>query len=194
MRNQLCRWVCFASVSFPLTNTLVAQAVLEPPFGLHWGDSPEKLIAWASRQSLNVTITLPGTQPALRILKIQPERGFLPETQASALEGRFVMGKLYQVTIHYFDASATADEMDIRFDNLRKQTVSNHGPLLPDQQQRVVVNQFVTRTLSFHREALKGLYLLLTFTSEEDLLRKSKEARFSLIYQNDNCMKAWMNQ
>jgi hypothetical protein len=33
---------------------------------------------------------------------------------------------------------------------------------------------------------VKGLFLLLAFTEVEDLLRKSKEARFSLIYRNDN--------
>ena len=190
---QFRKWVCSAGTLIFTANALVAQAVLEPPYGLHWGDSPEKLIAWASRQSLNVTITLPASQPKLRILRIQPEKGFLSETQASALEGRFIRGKLFELTVHYFDASATADEMGARFESLRKQTTSDHGPLLPNQQQRVVANQYVTRTLSFHREALKGLFVLLTLTEEEDLLRNSKDTRFSLIYHNDNCMKEWLN-
>jgi hypothetical protein len=47
----------------------------------------------------------------------------------------------------------------------------------------------VTRTQSFHREPVKGLFLLLAFTEVEDLLRKSKDARFSLIYRNDNFRK-----
>ena len=175
------------------TNHLAAQAVLEPPFGLHWGDSPEKLIAWASRQSLIVTISLSGKQPELRILKIQPDKGFLPETQVSALEGRFIKGKLYEITVQYFDGLATAEEMETRFETLRRQTTLNHGSLLTNQQQRVVVNQFVTRTVSLHKEPMKGVFLLLTFTEEEDLLRKSKESRFSLIYQNDNCKKQWMD-
>ena len=193
MSTQFRKWVCSAGAFISVANALVAQAILEPPYGLHWGDSPEKLIAWASRQSLNVTITLPASQPKLRILRIQPEKGFLAETQASALEGRFIGGKLYELTVHYFDPTATTDEMGIRFESLRKQTTSDHGPLLPNQQQRVVANQYVTRTLSFHREALKGLFVLLTLTEEEDLLRKSKDTRFSLIYHNDNCMKEWMN-
>ena len=194
MSTQFHKWVCSAGAFIFVANALAGQAVLEPPFGLHWGDSPEKLITWASRQSLNVTITLPANQPELRILRIQPEKGFLSETQASALEGRFIKGKLYELTIHYFDPTATADEMGIRFETLRKQITSDHGPLLPNQQQRVVANQYVTRTLSFHREAFKGLMLLLTLTEEEDLLRKTKDTRFSLIYQNDNCMKEWMNR
>lgn len=171
------------------TNSLVAQAIPEPPFGLHWGDSPEKLLTWATRQSLNVTIMLPGNQPTLRILKIFPDKGLLPETRASAVEGRFVRGKLYEFAIHYTDPTATAAEMGARFEALRSHTTTNYGPLLPNQQQRIVFDQFVNRTLSFHREARKGFFLLLTLTEEEDLLRKSCIAQFSLIYRNDNIRK-----
>jgi hypothetical protein len=166
-----------------------AQAVLEPPFGLRWGDSPEKLIAWASRHSLDVTITLPGDQPGLRILRIQPGKGFLPETKASAVEGRFLGGRLFEITIDYADPEASADLMEARFEELRKQVTAEHGRLLTNQQQRAVEDQFVTRTQSFHREPVKGLFLLLAFTEVEDLLRKSKDARFSLIYRNDNFRK-----
>jgi hypothetical protein len=164
----------------------LAQAVLEPPFGLRWGDSPEKLIVWASKHSLDLTISLPGDQPAMRVLKIAPKKGFLPETQAGAVEGRFISGKLYELTVHYVDPEASADLMESRFEALRKQVTLEQGTLLTNQQQRTVADQFVTRTQSFHREPVKGLFLLLAFTEVEDLLRKSKDARFSLIYRNDN--------
>ncbi len=170
------------------------QAVMEPPFGLHWGDSPEKLISWASRQALDVAISLPGDQPGLRVLKITPRKGFLPETQAGAVEGRFLSGKLYELTVHYFDREATADTMEARFEELRKQVVREYGPLLATQEQRSVEDKFVTRTQSFHREPVKGLFLLLALTEVEDLLRKSKEARFSLIYRNDNYRKELMEE
>lgn len=163
-----------------------AQGILEPPFGLRWGDSPEKLIGWASRHALNVTISLPGDQPALRILKIEPRTGLLPETKAAAVEGRFLGGKLFELTVHYFDSTASADLMETRFEELRKQVTQEHGPLLTNQEKRTVADQFVTRTQSFHREPVKGMFLLLAFTEVEDLLRKSKAARFSLIYRNDN--------
>ena len=163
-----------------------AQAVLDPPYGLRWGDSPEKLIDWASRHSLDVTITLPGDQPGLRVLRIEPRKGFLPETKAGAVEGRFLSGKLFELTVHYFDSEASADLMGARFEELRKQLALEHGKLLTNQEQRSVADQFVTRTRSFHREPVKGLFLLLAFTEVEDLPRKSKEARFSLIYRNDN--------
>ena len=122
----------------------------------------------------------------MRILKIEPKKGFLPETQAGAVEGRFLSGKLYELTVHYTDPDASADLMETRFDALKRQVAQEHGTLLADQQQRAVADQFVTRTQSFHREPVKGLFLLLAFTEVEDLLRKSKAARFSLIYRNDN--------
>lgn len=122
----------------------------------------------------------------MRVLKIAPKKGFLPETQAGAVEGRFLTGKLFELTVHYFDPEASADLMETRFDALRKQVSTEHGPLLTNQQRRTVEDQFVTRTQSFHREPVKGLFLLLAFTEVEDLLRHSKDARFSLIYRNDN--------
>lgn len=165
---------------------LAAQTLIEPPFGLRWGDSPEKLITWATRHSLDLTISLPGDQPQLRVLKIEPRKGFLPDSKAAAVEGRFLAGKLYELTVHYTDPAASADTMKARFEELRKQVTAQHGPLLANQQQRSVDNQFVTRKQSFHREPVKGLFLLLAFTEMEDQLRKSREARFSLIYRNDN--------
>lgn len=166
-----------------------AQAILNPPFGLRWGDSPEKLIVWASRHSLDVTISLPGDQPGMRVVKIEPRKGFLPETKASAVEGRFLDGKLFELTVHYADEDATADTVELRFEELKKQISLEHGSLLANQQQRSVEDQFVTRTQSFHKEPVKGLMLMLAFSEVEDLLRKSKEARFSLIYRNDNFRK-----
>ena len=179
-------WASFAIFTLLAAGAAVGQAILEPPFGLRWGDSPEKLVDWASRHSLDVTISLPGDQPALRILRIEPKKGFLPETQAGAVEGRFLSGKLYELTVHYFDREASADLMEARFEALRKQVALEHGALLTNQQRRAIEDQFVTRTQSFHREPVKGLFLLLAFTEVEDLLRKSKEAQFSLIYRNEN--------
>ncbi len=186
MRRSFRSWTFATGIFLSVTAQALGQALLEPPYGLHWGDSPEKLIVWASRHSLDVSISLPGDQPAMRIVKIEPKKGFLPETQAGAVEGRFLAGKLYELTVHYFDPEASADLMETRFEALRKQIVSEHGALLTNQQQKRVADQFVTRTQSFHREPVKGLFLLLAFTEVEDLLRKSKEAKFSLIYQNVN--------
>jgi hypothetical protein len=185
-------WLVIAIMITP--GHVSAQAVLEPPFGLRWGDFPEKLITWASRHSLDVTISLPGDQPGLRVLRIEPRKGFLPDSKAGAVEGRFLGGKLFEMTVHYIDREASADLMAARFEELRKQVAVEHGNLLTNQQQRSVEDKFVTRTQSFHKEPVRGLFLLLAFTEVEDLLRKSKDARFSLIYRNDNYRKELLEE
>lgn len=163
-----------------------AQAVLEPPFGLRWGDTPEKLIDWASRHSLDVNISLPGDQPALRILKISPRKGNLPGAAAQALEGRFHSGRLFELTVHYRDPEAGTDMMEARFNKLKKELSAEYGALSANRQDRVIKDNFATRSVSFHREPVKGLFLLLAYTAVEDQLRKTSEATFSLLYRNDN--------
>lgn len=163
-----------------------AQAVLEPPYGLKWGDSPEKLIAWASRHSLDVTISLPGDQPSMRVVHIKARQGLLPGSREAAIEGRFLSGHLFELTVHYHDPEASGDLMEDRFQKLKRQLAEEYGPLTADQQQSKVEDQFATKTRSFHREPVKGMFLMLAFTEIEDLLRKSKDSRFSLIYRNDN--------
>lgn len=169
-----------------ITGRAHAQALLAPPYGLKWGDSPEKLISWASRHSLDVSISLPGDQPALRVVKIQARNGFLPGTSESALEGRFLGGHLFEITVHYLDPEASAENMQERFQKLKAQLTREQGAFVPDLAQNKIKDQFATRTWSFHREPVKGLFLLLAFTEVEDLLRKSKVARYSRIYRNDN--------
>ncbi|MBK1880848.1 hypothetical protein JIN85_00395 [Luteolibacter pohnpeiensis] len=162
------------------------QALVDPPFGLRWGDSPEKLIDWASRHSLDVTISLPGDQPALRVVRIQPRSGYLPDTKAAAVEGRFLTGRMYELTVDYSDPSATSDIILARFEDLRKQLGAEYGALTTDRKNRTMEDQYVTRTESCHREPVKGLILLLALTEVEDLLRQKSEAKVSLIYRNEN--------
>ncbi len=167
-------------------NVASAQAILKPPFGLSWGDSPEKLITWGRKHNLDITISMPGKQDGLSLLRIYSEEGNLPESQASALEASFLGGRLYEVTVHYSDPKATADQMAVRFDALRKQTSKQYGDLTRNKQEKNVSDQYVTLNQSYHREQVKGLFLLLAYTEMEDKLRRSKTARFSLIYRNDN--------
>jgi hypothetical protein len=167
----------------------LGQALLEPPYGLKWGDSPEKLIIWASRHSLDVNILLPGDQPALRVVKITSRTGTLPDATESAIEGRFVSGRLFEITVHYDDKAATADTMETRFQGLKQQLTMTYGALTANQQARSTEDRFTTRTVSFHRETVKGLFLLLAFTEVEDLARQSRAARYSVIYRNDNLRK-----
>ena len=189
MCARFSRWIIFTILLVGTSGEALAQAILEPPLGLRWGESPEKLIVWATTHSLDVTISLPGDQPAMRILRVTPKAGFLPEIQAAGVEGRFLKGRLYEVTIHHFDKDASADLMQARFHDSRKKITLEHGTLLANQQQKSVEDQFMTRTQSFHREPVRGIFLLLAFTEVEDLLRKSREAKFSIVYQNDNLRK-----
>lgn len=162
------------------------QAVLEPPFGLQWGDSPEKLIDWAARHTLDVDISLPGDQPALRIVRISARKGALPSTRATAVEGRFHTGRLFEVTVHYAAGDESADQVETRFNTLKRELTNQYGELIANRQDRAVQDQFATRRLAYHREPVKGLFLLLAYTEIEDLLRKKREATFSLLYRNDN--------
>jgi hypothetical protein len=180
------RWLVRVLLPLLACGWLGAQTLIEPPFGLRWGDSPEKLVAWAGRHALDVTITLPGDRPGLRIIRIAPRKGLLPESKAAAVEGHFLAGKLYELTVHYADPEASAAVMESRFIELRHQLGKEHGPLLANRSQRSVEDQFATRVESYHREPVKGLMLLLAYTEMEDLLRKSKTARFAMIYRNDN--------
>ena len=172
-----------------LTAVLPAQAVLSPPFGLKWGDTPERLIEWADQHELDVRITLPGKKPDERFLHIDSPSGRLPGSDARAVEARFHSGRLYEVTIHYGSPDESADRVEGRFNAMRKQLGVQHGPLEANKRERVVEDQFATRTVSFHREPVKGLFLNVAFTEMEDLLRKTREAVFSLVYRNDNLLQ-----
>lgn len=177
----------FASTTW-LTSALSSHAqTLAPPMGLKWCDSPEKLITWAHAQKFDVTISLPADKPALRILRIKTRKGVVAGLEANEIEGRFLSGQMYEVTFHYeSDAEASSDRMNRQFIELKQQVSGQYGELVANQQQRSMKDQFVTRTQAYHREPVRGLFVMLAFTEVEDVLRKTSEARFSLIYRNDN--------
>jgi len=163
---------------------------MDPPLGLHWGDSPEKLISWASRHSLDVSITLPGDHPALRILRISARKGFLPGMQAGSIDTRFLNGRLFELSIDYADPTAPTRVITARFEKLKRQLSAEYGKLTPDRTDRSIEDGFSTRRVSLHREPVRGLFLLLAFTEVEDTLRKTREARFTLLYRNDNLRRS----
>ena len=164
----------------------VAEPVLNPPLGLHWGDSPESLIAWSSKHALDVTIHLPGKQRDLRVLRIAAAAGPLPGLPAREVEARFLAGRLIEVALHYHDPDANAEVIEARFEKLKRQLTTEFGPLTPNRVDRSVTDGFTTRRVSLHREPVRGLFLLLAFTEVEDTVRKSRQARFTLVYRNEN--------
>ncbi|MCH7225779.1 hypothetical protein [Haloferula sp. A504] len=169
-----------------LASPLAGQAVLEPPFGLKWGDSPERLLTWADRHKLDIHIDLPAKAPAIRIFRIDRKGAPLPDSPARAVEARFHDGRLIEVTVHYGMPGDKAETVEADFNRLKRELGKEHGNLSANQQERSVEDNFSTRTLSFHREPVRGLFLLMAFTEIEDLLRKSRRATFSVIYRNDN--------
>ena len=50
--------------------------------------------------------------------------------------------------------------MASRFETLKKQITTQHGVLQPNQQMKISQDHFVTQTSSFHREPIKGLFIL----------------------------------
>ncbi|MDB6077755.1 MAG: hypothetical protein JWO82_1502 [Akkermansiaceae bacterium] len=110
----------------------------------------------------------------------------MPGTPARAVEGRFLAGRLFEVAVHYGDDGTGADGVEDRFNKLKRELTGEYGELTADRQDRSTQDQFATRTLSFHREPVQGLFMLLAYTEIEDLLRKKREATFSLLYRNDN--------
>ena len=134
---------------------------------------------------MDVRITMPGDQPDLRIIRISPAVGFVPETKVRSVEGHFLNGRMFEFTAHYEDPEAPFEVMMTRFEDLRRTLTTEHGNLLANRVLREVDEGFVIRTRSFHREPIKGLFLLLTLTTIEDQARGSR-ARFSLVYRNEN--------
>ncbi len=165
---------------------LHAQAVLEPPLGMKWGDRPERLIGWADDHELDVRIDLPAKEPHLRVIRLSSPAGKLPKGDASSLEARYVDGRLIEMTLHYGGSTAEAARVEAAFQAERKRLTAEHGKLTANRQERSVENQFSTVTYSFHREPVRGLFLLIAFTRIEDLLRDQSEAEFSVMYRNDN--------
>jgi hypothetical protein len=189
MGKGLLRFLLFVAL---LCGCVMAQSPLKPPFGLRWGDSPETFLSWAEKHSLDITISLPAAEPGLRILRAQRAQGLLPESTASALEGRFLKGRLFEVTEHYADASLPAELFEARFEETRKRLTHEYGALLANHRERSVEDQIITSVRAFHREPVKGLMLMLVCTELEDSLRKSRSSRFSILYRNENLRKEMM--
>lgn len=170
-----------------------AQSPLAPPFGLRWGDTPESFVTWAEKNRLDIEIKMPAAEPGLRILRASSAQGTpLPNSTASALEARFLKGRLFEVTEHYSDPELPSELFEARFEETRKRLTRDHGALLANQRERKVEDQFVTSTRAFHREPVKGLMLMLISTELEDSLRKSKSSRYSILYRNENLRKEMM--
>ncbi|MGJ8673121.1 hypothetical protein [Rubritalea sp.] len=167
-----------------------AQALLSPPFGLKWGDSPQKLFDWAENQKLDVTLSLPGHQRDERHVIIKNSTGNLPSHEASSLEARFNKGKLYEVTLNFADPKWSLSTAKMKWNEARSTLTSQHGPFkLSGKKRDTSKDKFVTDAVSYHIEPVSGLFLMMSYTETRDSLRNTSKARFSLIYHNDNVVE-----
>ena len=174
------------AVSFWCSERLSAQAILAPAFGLQWEDRPDKVLDWAEEKKLDVNIQLPGAQPAVQSIRVTSKNGPLPGHQAYALEARYHWGKLFEVTLHYGAPGMKPVEVKNAFDRLKTAMTNKHGVLTPNNKQENKEDGFIRRSVSYHVEPVSGLLLLMALTEVEDLLRKKKSVRFSLLYRNQN--------
>lgn len=176
----LCMWLITVASSH-------AQAILSPPFGLKWGDTPEKLFDWAERQKLDVSISLPGHEKNERHVIIKNSKGNLPDHDASSLEARFNTGKLYEVVLNYADPKLDFNQTKIKFYEAKRLLSRRHGEFkLSGKNRAASKDKFVTETLSYHVEPVSGLFLMLSYTEVRDSIRNTRDATFSIIYHNDN--------
>ncbi len=178
--------VVLALLLWVLPGSVRAQAILPPPFGLHWGDTPDKVLDWAEAKKLNVVISTQGARPELYIVRISSPSGPLPGHQAYALETRYHWGKLFEVTLHYGAPGMKPAKVRASFLKLKDAMAARHGPFTPGNKQEKMADGFARRSVSYHIEPVRGLLLLLGMTEVEDTLRKKVSVRFSLLYRNLN--------
>jgi len=165
---------------------LAAQAILAPPFELHWGDTPDKVLDWAQAKKLDVRIKIPGDHPEIREIRVSSIRGSLPGHQAYALDARYHWGKLFEVTVHYGSPEMKVSQVKADFERVKKAMTGKHGEFVPNNKQKKSSDGYIRRAISYHVEPVSGLLLLMALTEVEDTMRKKSSARFSLLYRNEN--------
>ncbi len=165
---------------------LAAQAILAPPFGLHWGDTPDKVLDWAQTKKLDIRIKILGDHPEIREIRVSAIRGSLPGHQAYALDARYHWGKLFEVTVHYGSPEMKVSQVKADFERVKKAMTGKHGEFVPNNKQKKSLDGYIRSAVSYHVEPVSGLLLLMALTEVEDTVRKKSSARFSLLYRNEN--------
>ncbi|MBK1854463.1 hypothetical protein JO972_05810 [Verrucomicrobiaceae bacterium 5K15] len=163
-----------------------AQAILAPPFGMQWGDKPDKVLDWAQAKKLDAVIKIPGAHPELREIRVSAVSGPLPGTKAYALEARYHWGALFEVTVHYGAPGMKPKAVKSDFMKLQLLLAAKHGTFVANHKQDKREDGLLRRSLSYHVEPVAGLLLLMAYSEVEDTLRSKESARYSLLYRNEN--------
>ena len=164
--------------------TLSGQALLKLPFGREWGEAPTGLLQWAGKVELDVFVELPAEDPDLQVFLFKKKGGGIPALDAHSVEARFHKDRLYELTINYEFAGEAPDEVRRRFHKMKKALEEGRGEFRLNGRAQSSDDSFLTREESFHYETAPGVFLLMAYSSVEDLLRKTGEGRFSVIYHN----------
>lgn len=135
-------------------------------------------------------VRTPGKQPRMTIVKIGPETGTLPGHQASAVEARFIGGRLYEVTVHYTYPGKSTDFVKARFVELKKTLSARHGRLQFNGERKTREDGVLTTSESYHVNVANGRMLLLAVTEVKDMKRGDSAARFSVLYHNADILNA----
>ncbi|WP_018969835.1 hypothetical protein [Rubritalea marina] len=179
--------VCSILITLAFSGLAQAQAILSPPFGLKWGEAPEKFFKWAEAQKLDVTIEYPSDKPGERYITISNRGNTLPKHQATSLEAHFRKGRLYEVSLHYQLESQSYEVARSQFFQAKRDLTAKHGQFkLTHKKRDVLPNDFTINEQSYHIEPVAGLFLMLSYSEIRDNLRNSQRATFSVIYHNDN--------
>ena len=163
-----------------------AQALLPPPFGLQWGDTPDKVLDWAEELKLDVKVDIPGHRPEIRIISVSSATGTLPQHQAHTMETRYQWGKLFEVSLHYGNENDNPEDIKSLFTKLKTALSLKHGSFQPSSKKDEQINGYSHKLISYHVEPVSGLLLLIAHTEVQDIVRNKKSARLSLIYSNNN--------
>ena len=165
-------------------STLGGQPLLKLPFGREWGEEPAGLLQWAGKVKLDVFVELPADAPDLQVFRFQEKGGGIPGLEAYSVEARFHRDRLYELTINYEFPRETPDEVRERFHKMKRGLEKGRGEFRLNGRAQNSDDNYLTREESFHYETARGVFLLIAYSSVEDLLRKQGEARFSVIYHN----------
>lgn len=184
--SRLVKFLICCVMAIEICDTSMGQAILAPPFGLHWGDTPDKVLNWAYDKKLDVTMKMPGKEPELRIIRVESASGSLPDHQANALEARYHQGKMFEVALHYGAPDIDSKRLMADFDELKTALTLKHGVFTPNNKQEKNEAGFIRKSVSYHIEPVRGLMLLLVLSELEDTIRKKHSTRFSLLYRNQN--------
>lgn len=166
-------------------HSLWGQVLLKPPLGRQWGEAPAELLQWAGKARLDVFVELPAAEPDLQIFTFQEKGGGIPGgSGAHSIEARFYKNRLYELTVNFEFADKDADQVRAHFHARKEKFEKEMGEFRLNGRAQSADNSFLTREESFHYEPVPKVFLLMAYSSVQDLLRKEGEGRYSVIYHN----------